>query len=117
MVMNNLYRLASDDYSTNHRYSVDGTPTVADVCPNAPATCTGAQWKTILVGGLNGGGRGYYALDITDPANPKALWNYTVANQPNLGYSYGNPVIAKRKDNCTTLSGVTTCTGVLGSWQ
>ena len=115
MVMNNLYRLASEDYPTNHRYYVDGTPTVADICPNAPAsTCTGTQWKTILVAGLNGGGRGYYALDITDPANPIALWNYTVADQANLGDTYGNPVIAKRKDNCTTLSGVTTCTG--GTW-
>jgi len=115
MVMPNLYRLASADYSNNHRYFVDGTPTVADICPGAPAsTCTGTQWKTILVAGLNGGGRGYYALDITDPANPKALWNFTVADQANLGYTYGNPVVAKRKDNCTTLGGVTTCTG--GTW-
>jgi type IV pilus assembly protein PilY1 len=98
-VMSNLYRLADKNYSANHRYYVDGSPTVTDICPNAPSsTCTGAEWKTILVGGFNAGGRGYYALDVTDPATPKALWNFTTANDADLGYSFGNPVIAKRKD-------------------
>lgn len=99
MVMPNLYRLADKNYSANHRYYVDGSPTVGDVCPDAPSsTCTANQWKTILVGGLNAGGRGYYALDITDPDNPKALWNYTVDNDEDLGYSFGNPIITKRED-------------------
>lgn len=52
-------------------------------------------WKTILVGGLNAGGRGYYAIDITDPLAPKALWEFT---DTNLGYTFGNPEIAKLKD-------------------
>jgi len=52
-------------------------------------------WKTILVGGFNKGGSGYYALDITDPSSPKALWEFTDAN---LGLSFGNPVITKNKD-------------------
>jgi type IV pilus assembly protein PilY1 len=33
-------------------------------------------WKTILVGGYGAGGRGYYAMDITTPASPKALWEF-----------------------------------------
>lgn len=98
-VMPNLYKLADKNYASNHQYYVDGSPTVGDVCPNAPgSTCNATQWKTILVGGLNKGGRGYYALDITDPASPRALWNYTVNDDPDLGYSYGNPIITKRKD-------------------
>ena len=52
----------------------------------------GTVWKTILVGGLNKGGKAYYALDITNPNTPKLLWEFTHAN---LGYSYGNPVITK----------------------
>lgn len=99
MVMSNLYRLADKTYSVNHRYYVDGSPTVVDICPNAPAsTCTGAQWKSILVGGLNAGGRGYYALDVTNPAAPKALWNFTEADDNDMGYSFGNPIVTKRND-------------------
>lgn len=98
LMLPNLYKLADKDYGTvgKHRYFVDGTPVVGDICPTAPATaCTGAQWKTILVGGFNKGGRGYYALDITNPAAPKALWEFT---NENLGYSYGNPKITKLTD-------------------
>ena len=39
------------------------------------------DWRTILVGGFNSGGRGFYALDITDPATPKALWEFTPASK------------------------------------
>ena len=95
IVLPQLYRLADLNYSQNHQYYVDGTPEVGDVCPSAPSTpCTGTQWKTIIVGGLNRGGKGYYALDITDPANPALLWEFTNAN---MGYSYGNPRITKLK--------------------
>lgn len=95
MVLPELYRLADLNYSSNHQYFVDGTPETGDICPTAPTTaCTGAQWKTILVGGLNRGGKGYYALDVTDPANPVSLWEFTNST---LGYTFGNPRITKLK--------------------
>lgn len=98
-VMPHLYKLADKNYSSNHQYYVDGSPTVGDICPKAPSsTCRGSDWKTILVGGLNAGGRGYYALDVTDPANPKALWNFSTDRDSDLGYTFGNPIITKRKD-------------------
>jgi type IV pilus assembly protein PilY1 len=87
-VMPNMYRLA--DFNYPHLYYVDGSPVVGDVFD-------GTNWRTILVGGLGGGGRAYYALDITDPANPIALWEFSVGNDANLGLTYGNPVIAKNK--------------------
>lgn len=96
-VLPNLHKLADSGYGTNHRYYVDGAPTVGDVCTASCGTGS-AVWKTLLVGGLNMGGRGYYALDITDPANPKALWNFTSANDANLGYTYGKPLITKLGD-------------------
>jgi type IV pilus assembly protein PilY1 len=73
---------------------------MGDICASDCATPAAGDtahpvWKTILVGGLNHGGRGYYALDITTPAAPKALWEFT---HENLGYSYGNPVITKLKN-------------------
>ncbi len=96
MVLPNIYKLADKNYSTQHQYFVDGTPETGDICPNAPlTTCTGSQWKTILVGGLNRGGKGYYALDVTDPANPALLWEFT---DPDLGFSYSNPKIVKLAD-------------------
>lgn len=95
-VLPNLYKLADFNYSTHHQYSVDSSPETGDICPNAPAsTCSASQWKTILVGGLNRGGKGYFALDITDPENPSLLWEFSDAN---LGYSYGNPKITKLAD-------------------
>jgi type IV pilus assembly protein PilY1 len=94
MVLPQLYRLADKNYSQNHRYFVDGTPEVGDVCISNCTNPATAVWKTILVGGLNGGGKGYYALDITDPASPVLLWEFTHAN---MGYSYGNPRITKLK--------------------
>ncbi|MGH8662058.1 MAG: pilus assembly protein, partial [Burkholderiales bacterium] len=62
------------------------------------------QWKTILVGGLNAGGRGYYALDVTDPNAPKGLWEFCAdptgtlqctEKDDNVGYTYGQPIITK----------------------
>lgn len=96
MVLPNLYKLADKNYSTQHQYYVDGTPETGDICPTAPTTaCTGSTWKTILVGGLNRGGKGYYAIDITNPASPVLLWEFT---DTNLGYSYGNPRITKLRN-------------------
>lgn len=87
-VMGKLYRLADTNYPANHQYYVDGTPEIGDVW-------NGSEWRTILVGGLGTGGRAYYALDVTDPLNPRALWEFT---HDDLGLSHGNPVIAKRAD-------------------
>jgi type IV pilus assembly protein PilY1 len=91
MVLPDLWRLADSNYANLHRYFVDGSPTVGDAYING-------AWSTILVGGLNKGGRGFYALDITNPGSPKALWNFTSSDDSDLGYSYGNPVITKRPD-------------------
>lgn len=88
-VIPNLWRLADRDYDDDHRYFVDATPVVGDVYDS-----TAGRWRTILVSGLGKGGMAYFALDITDPANPELLWEFTDAN---LGYSYGNPVITKNQ--------------------
>lgn len=87
MLIPEMYRLADVDYESKHRFFVDGAPVVADVYD-------GAQWRTILVGGLGKGGRGYYALDVTDPANPKSLWEFTDVD---LGFTFGNPIVTKNK--------------------
>jgi type IV pilus assembly protein PilY1 len=89
-VMENMPKLADEAFQNSHSYFVDGSPQMGDVY-DAGAK----EWKTIVVGGLNKGGRGYYALDLTDPTAPKVLWEFSHAN---LGYTYGNPIITKRKN-------------------
>lgn len=90
LVLPTLFKLADKRYSVNHQYYVDGAPTIEDV-----RFSTDGAWHTILVGGLNRGGRGYYALDVTDPTNPRALWEFT---NTNMGYSFGRPEITKLKN-------------------
>ena len=101
-VMPKMAKLADRDYALSHVNFVNGDPTVAEVCIAGAAICsttaTASDWRTVLVGGLSGGGRGYYAMDITDPKIPKLLWEFTTANSANLGYSFGNPVVTKLND-------------------
>lgn len=98
-VMPAMHKLADTGYQ--HRYFVDGSPVASDVCAalatDGSGSCSSSSsWRTILVGGLNKGGCGYYALDVTDPANPKGLWEFEHAQ---LGHSFGNPVITRRKSD------------------
>ncbi|HEY5801189.1 MAG TPA: PilC/PilY family type IV pilus protein, partial [Burkholderiaceae bacterium] len=87
MILGELWRLAGSNYSTNHRFFLDGPLAVSD------ANIGG--WKTVMIGALGKGGRGYYALDITDPDNPLPLWNFTANENHNVGYTYGTPYITK----------------------
>ncbi|MBI5430211.1 MAG: hypothetical protein HY938_07115 [Nitrosomonadales bacterium] len=88
MVIPNLWKLADTNYASKHNNFVNGSPIMSDVYG-------GGVWHTILVGGLNGGGRGYYALDITNPSTPTLLWEFTTADDANIGYGFGAPVITK----------------------
>ena len=95
MLMPNLYKLSDANYASKHQYFADGSPELMDVY-------FGSAWHTILVAGLNSGGRGYYALDVTDPVNPKGLWEFCsdstlcAVSDTDLGLTYGNAVITKR---------------------
>jgi len=96
MLLSRLYLLGDLSYATQHQFYVDGSPEVADVMDSQ------GYWHTILVAGLNDGGMGYFALDVTNPAAPSFLWEF--CNDPglcpnadaNLGLSFGNPVVTKR---------------------
>lgn len=92
-VMKNMYKLADANYTDYHQYYVDGSPQIADI--QMKGGTHDGKWRTIVVGGLNKGGRGYYALDVTDTMDPKFLWEFEHAN---LGLTYGNPIITKRSN-------------------
>ena len=90
-----------------HRYYVDATPQVFDVdfAKTYASGLSDPAWTTMVVGGLGKGGRGFYALDITDPSamsteadvSGKVLWEIsnTTSGFENMGYSYGVPVMVK----------------------
>ena len=73
-VMPTLKKFVATD---EQQFTLDGTVTVADVFidPVRQSGQTAAEfpaaaereWRTVVVGGLREGGRGYYALDISQP--------------------------------------------------
>jgi type IV pilus assembly protein PilY1 len=85
-----LYALAGTTYGSNHQFTTDGSPELADVK-------IGGTWSSVLVAGLNGGGRGYYALDVTAAGDPKPLWelcadpSICAHSDPDIGLTFGNP--------------------------
>lgn len=96
-----LHYLTEPAFRSAHRFYVDRTPAISDVY--IPSTDGGSDkaWRTVAVGGLGAGGRGLYALDITDPGDFSAanaesivMWEFTSGDDPELGYTLSQPVIA-----------------------
>jgi len=81
--------LADLGYNENHRYFVDGEIAVS----NRSQT----PGKNLLVAALGRGGKGLFALDVTDPSNfdgSKVLWEFT-GSDADMGHVLGRPVIAR----------------------
>lgn len=90
----NMKDLANKDYL--HKYTVDGSPFSADVMLDG-------VWKTVLAGGANKGGRGYYLLNITNPTSVTessesvsdlgrlVRWEFTSATDSDLLYTFNIP--------------------------
>ncbi len=75
-----------------HQFSMDGTPVVKDAFFKRVASTSVADYHTVLVTGMRRGGDGYVALDVSDPISPKFLWQFT---RPDIGFTYGKPVITQ----------------------
>lgn len=102
-VFENLPLLTAQSYK--HRYFVDSTAMVADTQTGD----TSNPWRTMLVGGLGGGGKAYYALDITKQTPDSSgksfanmteaelasipMWEFTTAQDSDLGYTYNEPPV------------------------
>lgn len=102
LVFANLPQLTSPAYS--HKFFVDLTPVAQDI-----------GTANLLVGGLGKGGKGYYCIDVTDPASVAAQatialkettlasmvkWEYPNAATPaadtaDMGYSFSKAYIVK----------------------
>ena len=76
-VLGNLEKIPSSKAnSTNAIYGIDGSPVVKDIYfDDTPNDSTdNPRWRTVLLGGLGAGGKGLYAIDITDVNNPTHLF-------------------------------------------
>jgi type IV pilus assembly protein PilY1 len=96
---NALDQLTSLSYS--HRFFVDVTPTLEDVYMPPRKGSIAKEWTTVLVGGLGGGGKGYYALNVSDPGNDfstesnasgTVLWEFTDSDDQYPVDSTGTPL-------------------------
>ncbi|MDH3759928.1 MAG: PilC/PilY family type IV pilus protein [Gammaproteobacteria bacterium] len=91
-----LHYLTEPNYV--HRFYVDQTPTLSDIYLTSGSN---PGWNTVLVGALRGGGRGLFALNVTDPvqfsetsADQLVLWEFSSADDIDLGYTFSRPAIA-----------------------
>jgi type IV pilus assembly protein PilY1 len=90
------HHLTDPDYQ--HRYYVDLSPVVSDVYM-AGAGGALEDWRTILIGGARTGGKGIFALDVTDPGSfatsPTVipLWEFTSEDDPRMGYITEPPTV------------------------
>lgn len=92
-LLDEIGNYTSPDYV--HQFFVDATPSVNDVFID-PVTGGSQAWRTVLIGGLGAGGKGYYALDITEPNSideNDVMWEFTNNDDPDLGFTYSVPVI------------------------
>ena len=115
---NGPHQLTNTSYS--HRFYVDAPPTAADAYGAfTSGTCVSPGcWRTVLVGGVGHGGKGYYALDITDPTGAKtatsglafsesnaakiSLWEFTDSASGDMGFTYGQATIARVRTSAST---------------
>ncbi|MGB9627792.1 MAG: pilus assembly protein, partial [Thermodesulfobacteriota bacterium] len=82
------------DLRITHNFYVDSSPKAYDVYFKNES-----KWKTVLISGQRGGGPYYFALDVTKPDDPKALWELT---HTNMGETWAKPDIGKVKVNGET---------------
>jgi type IV pilus assembly protein PilY1 len=96
------------DNGTRDYYTVDGSPTVADVWLYGSSTDTDKsadEWATVLGGGLRQGGPQYYLLDVTDPSDadyPEYRWEFPREDAPAslkdyVGQTWGEMVFTRIK--------------------
>ncbi len=122
-IIHRLYTNQTNVLSPPHPYALDGTPTVymldvngdGNIDPTSCTTISGTSYcdKVYLYFGLRRGGSAYYALDITDPDNPKFLWKITPTTNASgqastdfaqMGQSWSTPKIGQMLFNGNTVS-------------
>ncbi len=125
-VIPTLTLLTDPQYNNKHKYFVDGSPMTGDVDmnggiqdPTDPNYGTySPDWRTMLVGTLGLGGKGYFVLDVSNPTATTTVSGL-------LGFAEGNAQQLVKQDrtrgpsepapNCAAMTGAekTTCLQVV----
>ena len=104
--MDSTQRFASDldelpSLVYNHKFYVDVTPETEDIFGFPADGATEREWHTVLIGAYGAGGKGYFALDITDPAryategqaDDTVMWEFTDADDTTTLDGDGDPLL------------------------
>ena len=99
--------MARGDPNFTHKSMVDGPVAVYDIDLGRTPGGSGTNWRSMLVGSFGKGGKGYFAIDVTDPAGmtnesvvaSKVMWeiHQSQTDFADLGYTYGQPVAVKTR--------------------
>lgn len=96
-MLSDMHRRRSNP-SGKHIYGVDGAPTVWVKDVNGDGVITKAEGDHVYVYfGFRRGGNSYYALDVTDLANPTVKWRITPQTPgfEELGQTWSKPIKTK----------------------
>ncbi|MFZ5579045.1 MAG: pilus assembly protein [Pseudomonadota bacterium] len=88
LIFGKLHELAKTSYS--HKYFVDG-----DIAVSTKEQTGDTRY---LVGAPGRGGKGFFALDVSNTSKPKVLLEYSGDTDSNIGYVLGRPQFAKFND-------------------
>lgn len=110
-VISKLRLLTDPSYNQKHQAFVDGSPMTGDVDlgvgvqdPDDPAYNPGytSDWRTLLVGTLGAGGKGYFVLDVTNPDGTGSGPAFTDANAASLALVDRTRAASDIAPDCTT---------------
>jgi len=88
--------MRANQATTDHPYGIDGSIVSHIIDNNKNGTIDNSD-KVYIYFGLRRGGSAYYAMDISDPDNPKYMWRIDKASSglSELGQSWSKPIITK----------------------
>ena len=112
-IIPSLNRLSDPSFNNDHRFLVDGSPMTGDIDTDSntninPANpCTSNDWRTMLVGTLGAGGKGYFVLDVTNPTTAAVA---SGAPGPTFTETSASQLVVLDRTRSTELGAAPNCT-------
>jgi type IV pilus assembly protein PilY1 len=95
-LLGNLKPLYDNGTTTSHLYGLDGSAAAYVNDRNRDGTVTPSEGDRVYAFvNMRRGGKGYYALDVSNPDDPKMLWSLAKedAGFSELGLTFSDPVV------------------------